>query len=329
MGPNPSTASRSSPPKRITIPLILGAIVMILAIVFGPVLGRMASAAEERTFRRVHLADVQYTEVYFRNEAQDLDLAGMLFVPDGDGPFPAIVVIHGSQASRRDRNWYLTLSSFMQKNGVVVLLPDKRGCEQSQGDWYTSSFEDLATDTLAAIDFMQEQQLVRVSQLGIIGMSQGGFIAPIVASRSLDLDFVVNMVGPAVTLHEQLLHEGNFAMQEAGFLPGVSKLLSYAYAFNLENIALREWWAAVGNFDPLPYWQEVSAPVLVLHGSDDHNTPSAESKARLEALAKDNIRLIMYEGSGHGLEDPPGAGDHYIREAALADMLSFIRAASK
>ena len=67
--------------------------------------------------------------------------------------------------------------------------------------------------------------------------------------------------------------------------------------------------------------------MLVLHGSDDHNVNSAESKARFEALGMDNIRVIMYEGSGHGLQDPPGTGDHLIRDEALLDMLNFINSA--
>lgn len=308
--------------------LVVGSIVVILAIIFGPVILRQVAPIEERTFQRVNLADVAYTDVSFRNEAQNLDLAGMLFVPDGEGPFPAVVIIHGSGPSKRDRNWYLTLSSFLQKNGVSVLLPDKRGSEKSEGDWYTSSFEDLATDTLAAINYLKSQEIVEVSQLGIIGLSQGGWIASIAASQSPDLGFVINMVGPSVTLHEQLLHEGNYEMREMGFLPGVSNLLSYAYAFNLENISLKAWRKAVGNFDPLPYWKKVNIPALVLYGSEDHNTPSEESKSRLEALQKDNIRVLMYEGSGHGLEDPPGTGDQYIREEALLEMLNFIIASS-
>jgi len=248
----------------------------------------------------------------------------MLFVPDGEGPFPAVVIIHGSGPSKRDSNWYLTLSSYMQKNGVAVLLPDKRGCEKSEGDWYTSSLEGLATDTLAAVDFMKSQDVVEVSHIGIIGLSQGGVIAPIAASQSSDLDFVINMVGHSVTMHEQLLHDEDFAAQEMGVLPGISKVYSYVSTFFFENITGKEWWDAVGNYDPLPYWRMVNIPVLVLHGSEDHNVPSAESKARFEALGKDNIRVIMYEGSGHGLEDPPEAGDHYIREEALSDMLNFI-----
>jgi len=304
--------------------IVFGSIVVILAIVFGPVGVAKLAPEEPRQYQRVYLADVEYTEVFFRNETQDLDLAGMLFVPDGEGPFPAVVIIQGSLESYRDNNWYLTLSSYMQKNGVAVLLPDKRGCVKSEGDWYRSSFEDLATDTLAAIDFMKSQEIVEISHVGIIGMSQGGVIASVVASQSPHLDFVINMVGQSVTQHEQLLHEFNFDMRESGYLPGVSNLLGYVNALVFEKIVGKEWRNAVGNFDPLPYWRKANIPVLVLYGSEDHNVPSAESKARFEALGKDNIRVIMYEGSGHALQDPPGTGDHYIREQALSDMLNFI-----
>jgi len=309
--------------------LIFGSILAILIVVVGPVVAKKLAPEEPRQFQRVTLADVEFTEISFRNETQDLDLAGMLFVPDGDGPFPAVVIIHGSGSSARERNWYLTLSSYMKENGTVVLLPDKRGCEKSQGDWRTASLEDLATDTLAAIDFMKSQETVEVSHIGIIGMSQGGVIASIVASKSPDLDFAINMVGPSVTLYEQLLHEENFTLREMGMLPGISNLISHASSYILENITNKEWYKVVGNFDPLPYWRTVNIPVLVLHGSEDHNTPSVESKRRFEALGKDNFRVIIYEGSGHALEDPPGTGDHYIREEALSDMLNFIVAAAK
>jgi dipeptidyl aminopeptidase/acylaminoacyl peptidase len=304
--------------------LIIIATLAILAIIIGPVIYAKLVPQEPRQYERVHLADLDYTEVSFRNEAQDLDLAGMLFIPDGEGPFPAVVIIHGSRESKRDRNWYLVNSSYMQKNGVAVLLPDKRGSEKSQGDWRTSSFEDLATDTQTAIDFMKSQEIVEVSQIGIIGMSQGGIIAPIVASQSPDLDFAINMTGSSISMHEQLLYEFNMEMRETGFLPGISNALAYVNTIVFEKISGKEWYQAVGNFDPLYYWRKVSVPVLVLHGSDDHNVNSAESKARFDALGMDNIRVNMYEGSGHGLQDPPGTGDHEIRDEALLDMLNFI-----
>ena len=106
-----------------------------LALLIVPVLVTQFTKPERRRFQGVELEDVSYQEVSFLNTAQDLELAGMLFVPDGKGPFPAAVIIHGSGTSRRDSAWYLTLTQYLQENGIVVLLPDKRGSEKSAGDW--------------------------------------------------------------------------------------------------------------------------------------------------------------------------------------------------
>jgi pimeloyl-ACP methyl ester carboxylesterase len=81
----------------------------------------------------------------------------------------------------------------------------------------------------------------------------------------------------------------------------------------------------VGNFDPYPYWREVEIPTLVLYGSEDTNVPAEASRERLEALEKDNIAVLIYEGSGHALEDPPGMGNSFFREDALHEIEAFIK----
>lgn len=65
-----------------------------------------------------------------------------------------VVIIHGGGTSQRDNDWHLSMVSYLQSNEVLVLLPDKRGSEKSAGDWRTASFEDLATDTLAAVQYL-------------------------------------------------------------------------------------------------------------------------------------------------------------------------------
>lgn len=299
-------------------------LLLLLVVVMGPVLVAQFTRSAPRAYQGVRLQDLQYTEVSFRNEAQDLDLAGMLFIPEGSGPFPAAVIIHGSGTSRRDNSWYLTLTNHLRVNGVVVLLPDKRGSEGSEGNWRTSSIEDLATDTLAAIDFLKSQDTVDISQIGIIGMSQGGWIAPVVASQTSDVGFVIDVVGTSLPAYQQLVYEENHNLREMGFLPGISNLISYPSTFVLREITQKDFWDAVGNFDPLPYWREVDVPVLVLYGSEDTNVPSEASKAAFETLNKDNIEVRIYEGSGHALQDPPGTGDRIFREEALADITDFI-----
>ncbi|MDX1406228.1 MAG: alpha/beta fold hydrolase [Woeseiaceae bacterium] len=250
----------------------------------------------------------------------------MLFVPTGIGPFPAVVIIHGSGTSRRQNGWYLTLTEYLQKNGIAVLLPDKRGSEKSEGNWRNASFSDLATDTLAAIQFLKEQDQVAVSRIGIVGMSQGGWIAPIVANGSSDVAFLVNVVGSAVTPKEQLIYEEDHNLRQVGFLPGISRLIAYLSTAYIRNVAQRDFWSANGNFDPLPLWRQLDIDALCLYGADDTNVPTARSAENLRSLNNPNVEVRIFEGSGHALEEPEGLGDSIFRFDALRDIARFIHA---
>ncbi|HSG97891.1 MAG TPA: alpha/beta fold hydrolase [Woeseiaceae bacterium] len=301
----------------------------VVAVVFIPVLVRQLLPSEQRHLERVVLADTRHAEIAFQNRTQDLALAGLLFVPEGAGPFPAAVVIHGSGTSRRDKlGWYLTLTKYLQDSGIVVLLPDKRGSEKSEGDWRTASFEDLATDTRAAIEYLRTQRSVPLSGIGVIGMSQGGWIAPIVASQESDLAFLVSMVGPMVTPREQLLYEENHNLRQLGFLPGISNVLAYIGAANVRYLAQPQLYKLIVDYDPLLYWGRISVDSLALFGTDDTNVPSAESARRLKSLGNPHVRVKVYEGSGHALESPLNQGNSIIRNEALEDISAFIRDAS-
>jgi dienelactone hydrolase len=300
---------------------------LALAVLFIPVLVKQLMPSEPRQLKGAALADARHVEIAFQNRVQDLSLAGLLFVPEGDGPFLAAVVIHGSGTSRRDNRWYLTLTKHLQDNGIVVLLPDKRGSEKSEGDWRTSGFEDLATDTRAAIEYLRAQRSVPLSGIGVIGMSQGGWIAPIVARQADDLSFLVSMVGSVVTPREQLLYEENHNRRQAGFLPGISNVLAYVGSANVRYLAQPELYELIVDYDPLPYWRDNSIDSLVLFGADDTNVPSAESARRLMSLENPHIRVKVYDGSGHALESPRGTGDSIIRTDALDEISEFIHGA--
>jgi dienelactone hydrolase len=301
---------------------------LALAVVFIPVLVRQLLPSEGRHLERTVLADTRYVEIEFRNRTQDLVLAGLLFIPEGDGPFPAAVVIHGSGTSRRDNGWYLKLTKHLQDSGIVVLLPDKRGSEKSEGDWRTAGFDDLATDTHAAIEYLREQRSVPLSGIGVIGMSQGGWIAPLVASQQDDLAFLVSIVGSVVTPREQLLYEENHNLRQMGFLPGISNLLAYVGSANVRYIAQPQLYKLIVDYDPLPYWESVSVDSLALFGADDTNVPSAESARRLKSLSNPHIHVKVYDGSGHALESPPGDGNSIIRNDALEDISVFVHDSS-
>ena len=297
----------------------------VLVLVAGPVLIHQLRAPAPRSLAGETLDPSRFEEVRFRNEQETIDLAGMLFTPRSPGPFPAAVVIHGSGTSKRANRWYLSLAHYLQDSGIVVLLPDKRGSEQSGGDWRNASFEDLATDTAAAVRYLSAQRETPLSRIGVIGMSQGGWIAPIVANRSPRVSFLVNVVGSAVTTHQQLLYEEDHNLRQMGVLPGVSRALAWPSTFVIRTWRQPDFWNAVGDFDPLPWWRQLDVPALMLYGEADTNTPSARSAALLRELGNPEIEIKIYAGSGHALEDPPERGNRLFREDALADIRDFIK----
>ncbi len=307
--------------------VIAVSLAVFLGLLVLPVAVRQLWPVARRPLHGVTLSATRYRDVTFRNPTQDIELAGMLLVPEGDGPFPAAVIIHGSGTSKRDNAWYLTLATYLQQQGIVVLLPDKRGSEQSQGDWRTASFEDLAGDALAAVDFLKTQEDVAVSQIGIIGMSQGGHIAPLAADRSRDVAFVVNVVGGAVPMRQALFYEENHNLRQLGLLPGISNAVAYLSTAHLVHVSQKEFWDAIGDFDPLPYWRKLEAPALVLYGQNDTNVDASANAGRLRSLRKANIEIEIFDGSGHALEDPEGQGERIFREDALRRIRDFVRAA--
>ena len=125
-------------------------------------------------------------------------------------------------------------------------------------------------------------------------------------------------------MYDQLLYEENNNLRQMGFLPGFSNALAYLTTFVNWNISASDFWSAVGNFDPLSYWREVTVPALVLFGDQDINVPSGQSRDRLNALDKENIRVVIFEESGHGLEAPAGISGDYQREDALELIRDFI-----
>lgn len=304
--------------------VVLVVVGLLLALVFLPVLAAQFTRPEPVARTPIELDSLTYEEIRYENTSQDVSLAGMLFVPEGEGPFPAVVMITGSGHFQRANSWYLNYARYLQASGIAVLLPDKRGCEGSEGDWRTASLEDLATDALAAVSYLRTERPQLAKSIGILGVSQGGVIASIVASEDPDLAFAINVVGHAVPMNDQLRYEENNNLRQMGFLPGISDALSYPATFVLQKIVDRGWWSAVGNFDALPYWDEVDAPTLVLYGDQDMNVPSARSRDRLNALGRQNIQVVVFERSDHGLEPPEGVAGEYQREDALELIRDFI-----
>ena len=104
------------------------------------------------------LSEFQYREISFVNKVENINLAGMLMLPETSEPYPITVLIHGSGTSRRNSVWYLSVVKHLNQNGIGVLLPDKRGSEKSEGKWVGANFDQLANDAVAAVNYIKKIQ---------------------------------------------------------------------------------------------------------------------------------------------------------------------------
>ena len=144
------------------------------------------------------------TEVVIERKKANVTLAGTLTLPDGAGPFPAVVLVSGSGQQNRDEELlghkpFLVLADHLARNGIAVLRCDDRGTGGSKGEVQNATTLDFADDAEAAFDFLRKQKKIDPKRVGIIGHSEGGMIAPIVASRNRKVAFVVMLAGPGTT----------------------------------------------------------------------------------------------------------------------------------
>jgi len=137
-------------------------------------------------------------EVNFRSG--DTTLSGTLLLPLTGAPHPAVVFLHGSGSEGRYGARFL--AEHFTRQGIAALIYDKRGVGKSTGDWKRSDFNDLAGDAIAGIHFLQQRKEINPRKIGIYGHSQGGMIAPLIASRSKDVAFIMSGAGSAVPVYE-------------------------------------------------------------------------------------------------------------------------------
>ena len=160
-------------------------------------------------------------EVTFQNEKANVSLAGTLTLPEKEGNFPVVILITGSGPQNRDEELlghkpFLVISDYLTKNGIGVLRYDDRGVAESTGDFKTATSADFATDVESAIDYLKTRKEINKSKIGLVGHSEGGLIAPIVAADSKDVSFIVLLAGTGIRGDKLLLLQQELISKASG-----------------------------------------------------------------------------------------------------------------
>lgn len=150
-------------------------------------------------------------EVRYPNAEAGIELAGTLTVPRQGGPFPVVLLIHGSGGGDRNEEAMFhrpfdVYADYLTRRGIAVLRFDKRGVGESGGDWKASAGpKDFASDALAGLKYLSTLPEIDSRHMGLLGQSEGGQVAPLAAMQSKDVSFVVSLAGPAMNMFDLMV----------------------------------------------------------------------------------------------------------------------------
>jgi fermentation-respiration switch protein FrsA (DUF1100 family) len=259
-------------------------------------------------------------DVSYENKLQNVTLAATLTIPPGKGPFPAVVLITGSGPQDRDESLlghkpFLVLSDYLTRHGIAVLRADDRGTAKSTGDFSTATTADFATDTEAGIAYLKTRPEIDPHKIGLIGHSEGGIIAPMIAARNPDVAFIVMMAGSGVPGDEilvaqvQAIAESSGKTHEEAVKTAAKQREILALVKGEKDPAVLEkelkeklsgegleaqseieikaltsaWFRYFMAYDPATALRKVTCPVLAINGEKDMQVPP---KQNLPAIRK-------------------------------------------
>jgi len=295
-------------------------------------------------------------EIHFANITAHNQIAGVLSLPTGDGPFPAVVLIPGTGHNTRDEGvWghkvFLVLADTLTRNGFAVLRYDKRGVGGSSGSYDAATTVDFTSDAEAAVVWLKSQSHIDARRIGVLGHSEGGIIAPAVATSDKGVAFVVMIAGPCIrgdklfvlqsamtakaygapddyiakrkVFDEELYSAIISAPSESAALDRAKAMITRGVADKIidaneaESLAKDDttaWERYFLAYDPAPTLAQVTVPVLVLNGSLDVQVPAKENLASARQALKNNPKATVVElpGMNHLLQDAKtGAPNEY------------------
>jgi uncharacterized protein len=278
--------------------------------------------------------------VTYENKLAGIKLSGTLTMPRAKGLFPAVLLIAGSGPHDRDETVFghkpfLVLSDYLTRKGITVLRYDKRGFGKSGGNYAAATTADFSTDVEVGVEYLKTRGEVNPRKIGLIGHSEGGLIAPMVAARDPDVAFVVMMAGSGVPV-DQILVEQTLLISEA---MGEShekaeksaaeerEVLSMVKAQS-DNAVLEKqvrkklgesvpaaqlgaeikeltspWFRYFISYDPAPTLSKVVCPVLALNGEKDLQVPPRQNlppiRKALEAGGNKHFEVVELAGLNH------------------------------
>ncbi len=284
-------------------------------------------------------------EVSYENKAAGVTFAGTLTLPEGTGPFPAVLLISGSGAQDRDESIFqhrpfLVIADHLTRQGIAVLRVDDRGVggTSAGNDPENATTEDFVGDAICGVDFLRQRKEIAKGQIGLIGHSEGGVIAPMASVRDERIAYIILLAGTGVRGDQLLMRQNELIsrasdtdeeeiqtglalnrklfdvilrddLDSAGQAAEIKKILETTEDMDQDQADQIK--AQLGNrwiqwfirHDPVPTLEKVQIPVLALNGTLDLQVPCQENldaiKAALQRGGNRDHETIAYPSLNH------------------------------
>jgi uncharacterized protein len=297
-----------------------------------------------------------YVEVEARFPSADgkAELAGVLTLPAGQGPFPAVALISGSGPQTRNEEIFghqifAVLADALTRRGIAVLRWDKRGLGQSTGDYKDATSADFAEDAEGAARWLRARSEIDARRVGLLGHSEGGLIAPMVAGRDPKIAFVVLLAGPGLPGDQIIREQGRLIAAAMGVPPAsldvqealqkrliaaVTAASDTASAEAAARDILRQtpmppaqieaqaravaspWFRWFLTYDPAPALRRMTIPTLALIGEKDLQVPPDRNLPALKAALAGDPQAVV--------EAVPGV-NHLFQTARTGTPIEYAR----
>jgi pimeloyl-ACP methyl ester carboxylesterase len=276
-------------------------------------------------------------EQEIRFHSDGIDLSGTLALPSSGGPFPAVLFLAGSgQIDRNENskqirlNAFYEIARFLVRNGIASLRYDKRGVGRSEGDYWSSGFQDHLTDALAALKFLKQQAEVQAEKIFLLGHSEGAFLAARMSGGGAETAGVILLAGGAKSGEAVLKWQAlqvvrgltgmnrwiidkfhiDVSKEQEKQLEKIKKSTAKVFRQNLFVKINAKWLREFMAYDPAADLARISVPVLAITGSKDIQTDPAD----LERMA----RLVKAPFESHRIQNMT----HILREEKAEPSLS-------
>jgi uncharacterized protein len=255
-------------------------------------------------------------------------LAGTLTIPKNrPGPVPAVVTITGSSPQDRDHNTtdgngdyrvFRQLADTLGRRGIAVLRMDDRGVGQSTGDFWSATTVERANDIREGLASLRKRNEIDSNRVALVGLSEGGMIAPMIAATDSSLAGIVLMAAPAACGADILRYQARYRVEQDPEVTPEQRVSVVTVQLKdiLEEPGIQTWLHFFLSYDPLKTARQVrSVPVLLLQGKTDRNVSYTDSEKLAKAFrnaGNQDVVVHLFEGTNHlFLHDMDGNPNNY------------------